>query len=97
MAGYVVAKEGLRSLLREFYQELSPSSVTVNAIAPAFMDTPLNNDIPNEIKEFILTRSPGEKESPLDVANTISFLCSPKGEKVNGKIFSPGQKEIATL
>jgi 3-oxoacyl-[acyl-carrier protein] reductase len=97
MAGYVVAKEGLRSLLREFYRELSPSSVTVNAIAPAFMDTPLNGDIPAQVREFILTRLPEEKENPLDVAETTSFLCSPKGKRVNGKIFSPAQKEIAIL
>lgn len=97
MAGYVVAKEGLRSLLEQFYKELAPYSVNVNAIAPAFMDTPLNDDIPNEVKKFILTRATGEKESTLDVANTVSFLCSPSGKEANGKIFSSAAKEIAAL
>lgn len=98
MAAYVIAKYALRGILRELFQELSPSGITVNAIAPDFMDTKLNNDVPREVREFIKERMPTESiASPEEVARIASFLCSNKGKSINGKIFSWNESEIDNL
>lgn len=89
MAGYVVGKYALRGMLKELLNALTSTGVRVNAIAPDFMDTPLNKDMPKEVVQFILERSPGAMlRTPDEVADAVVFLCSPAGAKINGKIFS---------
>ena len=98
MAGYVVAKYALRGLLREFSLELLPLGITVNAIAPDFMDTGLHADVPEAVRAFIKERAvTGSIASPEDVARAVSFLCSEAGKQVNGKIFSFDAREVSDL
>jgi len=103
MAGVTIGKYALRGLLKELHGELSAATspgprITVNAITPDFMDTPLNADLPPPVRKFIAERAAtGNIKSPEDVARAVSFLCSPAGKKVNGKIFSFDEKEIVSL
>jgi NAD(P)-dependent dehydrogenase (short-subunit alcohol dehydrogenase family) len=98
MAGYVAAKCALRGILKELCRELSPSGITVNALAPDFMDTKLNGDLPAAVRKFVVEHAvTGSMRTPEDVASAVSFLCSEKGSIVNGKIFSPDGKETNSL
>jgi 3-oxoacyl-[acyl-carrier protein] reductase len=98
MAGVTIGKYALRGLLKELHGELVSSAVRVNAIAPDFMDTPLNGDLPPEVRKFIAERATkGSIKSPEEVARAVSFLLSKDGASVNGKIFSFDKNEITTL
>lgn len=52
MPGYVSAKFALRGLLRELAKEVASYGVTVNAVSPGFMETPLNADLARPVTEF---------------------------------------------
>jgi NAD(P)-dependent dehydrogenase (short-subunit alcohol dehydrogenase family) len=98
MAGNTVAKHALRGLLKELHGELAATRITVNGIAPDFMDTGLNKDLPDAVRKFIAGRAvTGSIRSPDDVARAVSYLCSNEGRAVNGKIFSFEEKEVCNL
>jgi NAD(P)-dependent dehydrogenase (short-subunit alcohol dehydrogenase family) len=98
MAGYAIGKYALRGLLKELYHELASLPITVNAIAPDFMDTPLNADLPPAVRTFITERIPTKGiASTEEAARAVSFLCSDQGKAINGKIFSFNPEEIHAL
>jgi 3-oxoacyl-[acyl-carrier protein] reductase len=98
MGGYVVAKYAARGLLAELDRELAPFAIAVNGIAPDFMDTQLNTDLPKEIRQFIVERGTmGSIKTPDDVARAVSLLSSEKGKALHGKIFSFEESEISPL
>ena len=98
MGGYVVAKNAMRGLLAELDQELSPFNVRVNGIAPDFMDTSLNADLPKEVRQFIIERgTAGSIRTPEDVARAVSYLSSEEGKTIRGTIFSFEENEIMAL
>jgi 3-oxoacyl-[acyl-carrier protein] reductase len=98
MAGVTIGKYALRGLLKELHGELLPREITVNAIAPDFMDTPLNKDLPEAVRTFIAERAAkGSIKSPGDVARVASFLCSDAGKTINGKLFSFDKTEVSDL
>ncbi|MEK7180801.1 MAG: SDR family oxidoreductase [Patescibacteria group bacterium] len=98
MGGYIVVKHALRGLLKELSEELIPFHIAVNAVAPDFLNTTLNADLPKEVRKFIEERAvTGSIRSPEDVAHVVSFLCSEKGKGINSKIFSFNKKEVTNL
>ncbi len=97
MGGYLLAKESTEALLKDMRKELSGSSVRVNAIAASFIDTPLSDDLPREVKAFLLERMPGEKEHVEDVADAALALCSGAWKDADGAIITPSLKKIADL
>src|SRR5258708_7035547 len=98
MAAYTIGKYALRGMLRELHLELAEKPITVNAIAPGFIDNHLNSDIAPEVRKFIVERAAtGMLRTADDVARAASFLCSDAGANVRGKIFSFDEKEIVDL
>lgn len=98
MAGTTIAKYALRGLLKELHGELAPFHVVVNAVAPDFMDTPLNGDLPPAVRTFLAERvTTGSMKTPEAVSRAVSFLCADQGKTVQGRIFSFDEKEIALL
>ncbi len=98
MAAYTIGKYALRGMLRELHLELAEKPITVNAIAPGFIDNHLNSDIAPEVRKFIVERAAtGSLRTADDVARAASFLCSDAGANVRGKIFSFDEKEIVDL
>jgi len=89
MWSYSATKAGVRMMVRGWAQELGPSGITVNAIGPGVIDTPLAAGLAGEadgiIRRGLERRTPvGRVGKPEDIAGLVSFMCSPDGEFMSG-------------
>lgn len=85
-ANYVSAKAGLLGLTKALALELAPRQVTVNAIAPGFIETNMTAALPAEVLENYKRRIPLARfGAPADVAGVVAFLCSSEAAYVTGQ------------
>lgn len=84
---YSASKAGLIGFTKALSKELGPSGVRVNAIAPGFIDTKMNNHLTKTEKtDFALTETSLLKlGTPEDVANLVLFLASDKAKYITGE------------
>jgi 3-oxoacyl-[acyl-carrier protein] reductase len=76
-ANYVAAKAGLIGLTKAIAIEIASRNITVNAVAPGFIETPMTDVLPDKVKEELKTRIPlGRMGSAREVAAAIVFLAS---------------------
>ena len=76
-ANYVAAKAGLIGLTKAVAIEIASRNITVNAVAPGFIETPMTDVLPDKVKEELKTRIPlGRMGSAREVAAAIVFLAS---------------------
>jgi len=84
---YVSAKAGLIGLTKSLAQEMASRNVTVNAIAPGFIDTDMTAVLPAELKENLLGRIPLKRLGrPEDVAAAVRFLASDDAAYITGHV-----------
>ena len=88
-ANYAASKAGVIGLTKTMARELGSRGITVNAIAPGFVDTEMTEVLSEEIREnackqFIL----GRFGKPEDIANTAVFLASDKADYITGQVIS---------
>lgn len=84
---YASAKAAIFGLTKSLAQELGPAGITVNAVAPGFVDTPMTRDMPEEARRRWIERTPlGRFGRPEEIAACIVFLASPEASYVNGAI-----------
>ncbi|HIW29933.1 MAG TPA: 3-oxoacyl-ACP reductase [Candidatus Luteococcus avicola] len=84
---YAASKAGVMGLVRAMRDELSGRPVTVNAVAPGFIETDMTAAIPFVQREiFRRTNSLGQGGQPVDVAETIAWLCDPANGAVDGQV-----------
>jgi 3-oxoacyl-[acyl-carrier protein] reductase len=86
-ANYVTSKAGLIGLTKALAQEVGSRNITVNAVAPGYIETDMTAKLPQEVKDRMLAavalRRPGQPE---DVANAVIFLASDEAAYITGHV-----------
>lgn len=86
-ANYVAAKAGLIGLTKAIAIEIASRNITVNAVAPGFIETPMTDVLPDKVKEELKTRIPlGRMGTARDVASAIVFLASDEACYITGHV-----------
>jgi 3-oxoacyl-[acyl-carrier protein] reductase len=86
-ANYVAAKAGLIGLTKAIAMEIASRNITVNAVAPGFIETPMTNVLSDKVKEELKARIPlGRLGVGRDVAAAIVFLASDEAAYITGHV-----------
>jgi 3-oxoacyl-[acyl-carrier protein] reductase len=86
-AAYAAAKAAVEALTRAWARELGPHGITVNAVAPGFIDTAMNAGQPEAVVAAVVGRTPaGRQGRAEDVAALHLFLCSDEAGFINGAV-----------
>ncbi len=88
-ANYSAAKAGLIAFTKSIAREVGSLNITVNAIAPGFIVTDMTDKLPQETKDFILTRIPLKRfGKPEDVAEVVAFLASEHASYITAQVIA---------
>lgn len=88
-ANYVAAKAGMIGLTKSLAREFSSRGITVNAVAPGFIETDMTSALSEEVKELMLKQIPlARLGSPRDVANVVKFLASDDANYMTGQVLN---------
>ena len=82
---YSSSKAGLIGFTKALAKELGSRNITVNAVAPGFIETVLTEDLPDEIKDISLKLTPMARfGNPEDIANAVAFLAAEESSFITG-------------
>ncbi len=85
-SNYSAAKAGIIGFTKSIAREVATRGITVNAIAPGFVETEMTDNLSDQQKEMILNAIPMNRyASPDDIANAVSFLASDNASYITGQ------------
>jgi len=86
---YAAAKAGIIGFTKSAARELASRGVTVNAVAPGFINTDMTAALSEKVKEVMMQEIPaGRMGTPEDVANAVAFLVSDEAAYITGQVLS---------
>ena len=84
-ANYAAAKAAIVGFTKSLAQEVGSRNITVNCVAPGFIDTDMTRALPDAQREALLSRIPlGRLGAPEEVAYAVAFLASPRAAYITG-------------
>lgn len=88
-ANYASAKAGVIGMTKSVAKEIASRGITVNAIAPGYIETDMTEVLSDKVKETVKLNIPLKKlGSPEDIANTAAFLASDMASYITGQVIS---------
>ena len=88
-ANYVASKAGVIGFTKAMARELASRNITVNAVAPGFIETGMTQKLDEKQREALLKNVPlGRMGTPEDIAKVVGFLCSPEADYITGQVIA---------
>jgi 3-oxoacyl-[acyl-carrier protein] reductase len=85
-ANYAAAKAGVAGMTRALARELGSRNITVNCVAPGFIETDMTANLPEEQQKALLGQIPlGHLGKPQDIAHAVAFVASPQAGYITGQ------------
>ncbi|BBO76418.1 beta-ketoacyl-ACP reductase [Desulfosarcina widdelii] len=86
-ANYVAAKAGIIGLSKAVARELASRNITVNVVAPGYVDTDMTGDLSDKAKDAMIAQIPmGRIGTPEEIAGAVAFLVSPAADYITGQV-----------
>ncbi len=86
---YSASKAGVIGMTKSLAREVGSRGITVNAVAPGFIDTDMTAVLKDDVKEAIMAGIPLKREGkPEDIAEAVAFLASDKASYITGQVLS---------
>jgi len=84
---YAASKAGIMGFTKSLAREVGSRGITVNAVAPGFINTEMTSSLPEKLKETFLLQVPlARVGEPEDVAEAVHWLCSGGSKYVTGQV-----------
>ena len=88
-ANYAAAKAGILGFSKSMAKELASRGITVNMVAPGYINTDMTSVLPEKVREAMVAGIPmGRVGNPEDVANAVSFLVSDEASYITGQVIN---------
>lgn len=88
-SNYAASKAGMIGMTKSLALEVATRGITINCIAPGYIDTPMTQVLKEEVRKAIIDRIPAKKIGvPQDVANAVLFLASEESGYITGQTLS---------
>jgi 3-oxoacyl-[acyl-carrier protein] reductase len=85
-ANYAAAKAGIIAFSKSLAKEIGSRGVTVNVVAPGFIETDMTRDLPEDAKAAMMGQiALGRLGQPQDIAEAVAFLAGPSGSYITGE------------